>query len=159
MCETQSDKDKTVGGSPNPFCDQKWTNGLQTKFWSGELEGEILGIKIDQVSGLVVAVRGCVGWSGRAKSGWILGSGFQACQNLDFGVRVGLGECIEMMPLSSPSVPDFGVQVLRKLLSRVRVGLSVQMTRESGCESRGQISVSAEGVRSIWTGEYTTEST
>ena len=91
-------------------------------------------------------VRGHVGWSGRAKSGQISGSGFWACWNLDFGVQVGLGEHIETMPLSSPSVPNFGVRALWKLLSGVRVGLSVQTTRESGCESRGQISVSAEGV-------------
>ena len=38
-----------------------------------------------------------------------------------------------------------------------QVGLSVQMMRESGCESRGQISVSTEGVQSIWTEEYATE--
>ena len=90
------------------------------------------------------------------KSSRILGLGFWACQNLDFGVQVGLGKHIEMTPLSSPSVLDFRVWVLQELLLGFWVGLRVQTMREGGCESRGQISVSTEGVRSIWTGEYTT---
>ena len=64
-------------------------------------------------------VRGHVRWSGRVKSSQISGLGFRACQNLDFGVWVGLGKCIKTMPLSSPNIPDFGFQVLRKLLSGV----------------------------------------
>ena len=70
---------------------------------------------------------------------------------------MGLGECIEMMPLSSPSVLDFRVRVSWKLLLGFQVGLRAQTMRESGCKSRGQISVSTEGVRSIQTGEYATE--
>ena len=86
-------------------------------------------------------VRGHVRWSGRMKSGWVLGLGFWACWNLDFGVWVGLGECIEMTPLSSPSVPDFGFGFCGNYFPEFRVGLSVQTTRGSGCKSRGQIRV------------------
>ena len=80
---------------------------------------------------------GHVGWSGRTKSGRVSGSGFRACQNLDFGVWVGLGECIETTPLSSPSVPDFGFGFRGNYFPEFRVGLSVQTMRESRCESRG----------------------
>src|ERR1700731_1050129 len=86
-------------------------------------------------------VLGRVGWSGGAKSGRISGSGFRACRNLDFGVRVGLGERIETTPLSSPSVPDFRFGFRGNYFPESRVGLSVQTLRESGCESRGQIRV------------------
>ena len=66
-------------------------------------------------------------------------SEFQACWNLDFGVQVGLGKLIEMMPLSNPSVLDFGIQSLQKLLPGVQIGLSIQMMRGSGCKIRDQI--------------------
>src|ERR1700731_3340202 len=40
-----------------------------------------------------------------------------------------------------PEVPGFQVRVSQTLLPGFRVGLSVQTTRESGCESRDQIRV------------------
>src|ERR1700731_5463403 len=79
-------------------------------------------------SGYTVMCR--VGWSGRTKSGRISGSGFRACRNLDFGVRVGLGERIETTPLSSPGVPDFGFRFRGNYFPEFRVGLSVQTMRE-----------------------------
>src|ERR1700730_15003941 len=98
------------------------------------------------VSGLLrcqsrYTVMGRVGWLGGTKSGRVSGSGFWACRNLDFGVRVGLGEHIEMTPLSSPGVPDFGFGFRGNYFPESRVGLSVQTLRESGCESRGQVRV------------------
>ena len=58
---------------------------------------------------------------------------------MDFRVWVGLGEHIEMMPLSNPSVPDFRIWSLQKLLPGVQIGLSIQMMRGSGCKIRDQI--------------------
>ena len=49
---------------------------------------------------------------------------------MDFGVQVGLGEHIEMMPLSSPSVPDFGFGFRGNYFLEFQVGLSVLTTRE-----------------------------
>ena len=43
---------------------------------------------------------------------WLgFGFGILGLPGMDFGVRVGLGEHIEMMPLHSPGVPYFGVQM------------------------------------------------
>ena len=46
---------------------------------------------------------------------------------MDFGVQVGLGECIEMMPLCSPGVPYFRVRTGRSIFqTEIRNGLRVQ---------------------------------
>ena len=75
--------------------------------------------------------------SGRWNEVWSeFRSGSWACQNLVFGVQVGLGEYIETMPLSNPSVLDFGVQMYGDNFQMEGwAGLKVQMD-ESGCKSK-----------------------
>ena len=47
-------EDELVCGIADFSCDQEWTDGLWSEFRSGETKREISGIKIDQVSRLVI---------------------------------------------------------------------------------------------------------
>ena len=38
----------------NSLCDGEWSDGFQSKFWSGDLEGKVPCIKIHKISQLVV---------------------------------------------------------------------------------------------------------
>ena len=76
---------------------------------------------------------------------------------LEFGlwVKVGLGKCIETMPLSGPGVPDFRVWTCGdNFWTGVQIGLRVQMGEQRAsqieCKDRYR-------VQSIQTTEYTTE--